>query len=204
MKLTQLLPSVVSSSTLLPLLAAAVVLTPRNVSTTCSTATAPPPTVFHTGTNVTYQGLHRNGIEVFLNIPYGQDTSGAYRFRPPRPALVPPAGTTVVVDSYGPACPQELEPASAEPPLAASAVSNVTEDCLNLNIARPCGITDGDALLPVMIWIFGGGYFTGESSEATMAPDGLILESVANGLPVLHVAMNYRLGGKSQVPIPSF
>lgn len=30
--------------------------------------------------------LYRNDIEVFLAIPYGEDTSGANRFRPPHPA----------------------------------------------------------------------------------------------------------------------
>ncbi|TVY83751.1 Secreted lipase [Lachnellula suecica] len=33
--------------------------------------------------NVTYNGLARNGIEVFLNIPFGLDTSGSNRVKPP-------------------------------------------------------------------------------------------------------------------------
>lgn len=181
-----LLPSVFSGQALLPLLAAATSIAPRNGTTTTT------PTVFHTSTNVTYQGLHRNGIEVFLNIPYGQDTSGAYRFQPPRPAVAPAAGTTVVANAYGPACPQQVGPAGL--PLSASPVVAVSEDCLNLNVARPCGITPGDQLLPVMVYIYGGGFFTGQNGETVISPDGLILEAVQNGLPILHVAMNYRLG----------
>jgi hypothetical protein len=35
--------------------------------------------------NVTYVGFERNGIEIFLNIKYGEDTSGINRFKPPQP-----------------------------------------------------------------------------------------------------------------------
>lgn len=38
-----------------------------------------------------------------------------------------------------------------------------------------------------------GGLWSGFNNEITTAPDGLILESVANGLPIIHVGLNYRL-----------
>lgn len=43
---------------------------------------------------VTYHGLERNGIEVFLGIRYAEDTSGANRFKPPK-RHVPAAGSSV-------------------------------------------------------------------------------------------------------------
>lgn len=141
---------------------------------------------------VTYTGIQRNGIEIFLNIPYGEDTSGANRFKPPVPH-VPSPGTEIVATAYGPACPQPL--GQALPPLFLANVTNVSEDCLNLNVARPKSASVGDKL-PVMVFIHGGGFWFGLNEEITVAPDGMILEAVENGLPVIHVAMNYRLGGK--------
>ncbi|KAH6657594.1 Alpha/Beta hydrolase protein [Truncatella angustata] len=58
------------------------------------------PTIHNTTQNLTYEGLERNGIEVFLDIPYGQDTSGA---------LVPSSGTAINAQTYGAACPHELK-----------------------------------------------------------------------------------------------
>ncbi|OTA57704.1 alpha/beta-hydrolase [Hypoxylon sp. EC38] len=158
----------------------------------CSSVIATPsyPLVVDTKKNVKYQGLNRNGIEVFLNIPYGQDTGGANRFKPPR-AAVPKPRSTIVAQSYGPACPQAL--GEGFPPLTLSNVTKISEDCLNLNVARPSNLSAG-AQLPVLVYIHGGGFWSGQNSELSTAPDGMILESVANGLPVIHVGMNYRLG----------
>lgn len=49
--------------------------------------------------------------------------------------------------------------------------------------------------------ISGGGLYYGNINEVTNEPDGLIAQSVANGLPVVYVAMNYRLNG--EFPISS-
>lgn len=139
---------------------------------------------------VTYEGLKRNGIEVFLGIPFGEDTSGANRFKPPRPHT-PARGSVVNAKSYGPACPQEVGDAS--PPFSYTAVTEVSEDCLNLIIGRPKGTTK-HSKLPVMVWIHGGSFWSGQNRELATAPDGMVLESIENGLPVIMVAINYRLG----------
>ncbi|KAI1410866.1 carboxylesterase family protein [Hypoxylon sp. FL1857] len=158
----------------------------------CGSAIATPshPLVVDAKKNVKYQGLSRNGVEVFLNIPYGQDTGGANRFKPPR-AAVPKPGSTIVAQSYGPACPQAL--GEGFPPLTLSNVTKISEVCLNLNVARPENLS-ADARLPVLVYIYGGGFWSGQNGELSTSPDGMILESVANGLPVIHVGMNYRLG----------
>ncbi|KAF7562671.1 hypothetical protein G7046_g1491 [Stylonectria norvegica] len=157
-----------------------------------SIATRTSPTVVDPRHDITYQGLHRNGIEVYLNIPYGQDTSGVNRFKPPKPYdLKPHAGTTVLADKYGPACPQPLGPWVA--PISLSNITNISEDCLNLNVARPKA-TSATSRLPVMIYIHGGSFWSGQNSEITITPDGMIQQSVQNVLPIIHVAMNYRFG----------
>lgn len=148
------------------------------------------PVAYDSKHNVTYHGLDRNGIEVFLNIKYGKDTSGNNRFKPPRPH-VPSPGTRVTARSYGPACPQKL--GQWVTPLSLTPVTEISEDCLNLNIARPKHVCPS-AKLPVLIYMHGGSFWAGQNQEITITPDGMILESVKNGLPVIHVAMNYRLG----------
>jgi len=101
---------------------------------------------------VTYKGHYRNGIEFYQNIKYGEDTGGAYRFKPPRP-YTPKPGSVIEATSPGPACPQQLGQWIL--PLAIENITAVSEDCLSLNIARPKGTKSG-AKLPVMIWIHGG------------------------------------------------
>lgn len=156
-----------------------------------SILTAATPTVLDKTVNVTYKGVYGNGVEHFLNIPYGQDTSGENRFKPPR-AYVPTAGSTVNAQHCGPACPQELGDGLG-PPITLSTISEVSEDCLNLNVVRPGGTEAGDKL-PVLIFIHGGSFWSGQNCEITTQPDGMILESISNGLPIIHVRMNYRLG----------
>ncbi|KAH9901809.1 acetylcholinesterase [Xylariomycetidae sp. FL2044] len=148
------------------------------------------PTAYDATRGVTYQGLERDGIEMFINIPFGQDTGGANRFRPPVP-FVPAANSTVVAQEEGPACPQALNALTG--PNALSNVTFISEDCLNLNVGRPRGTKEGDAL-PVMVFIYGGGFWVGFDNDLRQAPGGLVQQSVANGMPVIDVNFNYRLG----------
>ena len=117
-----------------------------------SNSIAVAPIVVDSKSDVTYHGVARNGIEIFLGIPYGLDTGGPNRFKPPSPH-VPRRGTTVNAQSYGSACPQPL--GASSPPLGLTNVTHISEDCLNLDVARPSG-TCGGAKLPVMVWIHGG------------------------------------------------
>lgn len=152
-------------------------------------ATAKP--VVHDGiADVTYVGVRRSGIEAFLNIPYGKDTGGANRFRPAQP-YEHNKGTTFKATIEGPACPQPR--GSYLFPLYLANVTDVSEDCLSLNIARPIGTKAKDGL-PVHVHIHGGSFVAGSSNEPTVQPSGLILQSVANGNPIMQVNINYRLG----------
>lgn len=155
------------------------------------------PQVVDSKHQITYTGIQRNGIDVFLNIPYGQDTGGNNRFKPPK-LHVPSPGTEIMATEYGPGCPQAL--GTFLLPLTLTNVTEVSENCLNLNIARPKGACAGNGL-PVMVFIHGGSFWGGSNEEITYAPDGMILESEKNGLPVIHVAMNYRLGCKRDISI---
>jgi carboxylesterase type B len=99
--------------------------------------------------DVTYHGIYESGVETFLGIPYGEDTGGENRFRQPRP-YVPSPGSTINAKSKGPACPQ---PYGAQfVPLYLSNITEISEDCLHLNVYRPEG-TPCDAKLPVMLYV---------------------------------------------------
>lgn len=150
-------------------------------------------TVFHASQDVTYTGVSFDGIETFYSIPYGQDTGGANRFKNPI-AYVPEAGTAFDATQPGPKCPQSQSTASGYIPLYLSNVTEVSEDCLHVNVYRAVG-TASDANLPVLLYIHGGSFIIGSKDELVIQPGGLILQSVDMGQPVVAVTINYRLGG---------
>lgn len=128
-------------------------------ATATATATATV-TGLNTNANIKYIGLERNGVEVFLGIPYGSDTGGQNRFKPPKRYM--PSADQLVVNATTPgyACPQQLGQWNAPLTLQNTTQGATSEDCLNLNIARPRPDTVDDLTpasgLPVMLWIHGG------------------------------------------------
>jgi para-nitrobenzyl esterase len=64
--------------------------------------------------------------------------------------------------------------------------SGPSEDCLYLNVWTPK--TKADAKLPVMVWIYGGGFQAGATSEPRQDGEHLAHKGV------VVVSMNYRLG----------
>jgi acetylcholinesterase len=67
----------------------------------------------------------------------------------------------------------------------------MSEDCLTLNIIRPAGLSAKSAL-PVLVWIYGGGFSEGAGSIYDGSP--VVSQSVNRGTPVIYVNFNYRLG----------
>ncbi|XP_065075921.1 juvenile hormone esterase-like isoform X2 [Ochlerotatus camptorhynchus] len=64
-----------------------------------------------------------------------------------------------------------------------------TEDCLYLNVYRPKGQNTSKAALPVMVYIHGGGYFSGSTSSGIVGP-----EYFMDTKRVILVTFQYRLG----------
>ncbi|KAL4976588.1 Alpha/Beta hydrolase protein [Aspergillus desertorum] len=66
------------------------------------------------------------------------------------------------------------------------------EDCLSLNVIRPR--SDGDEeLLPVLVWIFGGGWQQGATADPRYNMTYITRQAALNGKPILGVSINYRL-----------
>ena len=68
-----------------------------------------------------------------------------------------------------------------------NATAGLSEDCLNLNIWAP-DQTNGNPL-PVIVYIFGGGFEVGANTSATSNGSGLAKTGRA-----ICVSVNYRLG----------
>lgn len=124
-------------------------------------------------------GATADGVESFKAIPFAAPPVGPLRWRPPEP----PARWTGVKAAVTPppACPQQL-PASWGIP-----TPKWSEDCLYLNVWRPEGVKAG-ARLPVMVWIYGGGFAIGYSGSKIYDGSNLARRGV------IVVNMNYRLG----------
>ena len=127
------------------------------------------------------QGIADNNAAIFRGIPYAAPPVGDLRWRPPQA----PAKWSGVRDAtqFGPACPQSPN----SPVMMVGPVGASSEDCLTLNVWKPAS-AQGGATLPVMVWIHGGGFFTGSGSEQQF--DGA--PYVSRG--VIFVTINYRLG----------
>ncbi|HTP32877.1 MAG TPA: carboxylesterase family protein, partial [Candidatus Acidoferrales bacterium] len=142
---------------------------------------AQPPVVRVDGGEV--QGAVDDGVVSFKGIPFAAPPVGDLRWRPPQP-LVPWTGVRQAVE-FGADCMQgRFGPAPAP---GAPAVRMPSEDCLYVNVWRPASAASG-AKLPVMVWIYGGGFVGGSSSS----PNTSGVEFAKHG--VVLVAANYRLG----------
>jgi carboxylesterase type B len=70
----------------------------------------------------------------------------------------------------------------------------VGEDCLNLNIVRPSN-TYRAAKLPVLVWIYGGGFVQGSNRDPEFNTSYMVETSMQINKPIIVVSINYRLSG---------
>ncbi|VUZ45160.1 unnamed protein product, partial [Hymenolepis diminuta] len=129
-----------------------------------------------------------NSVDAYLGIPFAKPPVGDLRFAPPQP--VDPWTGTRDATKLCKACMQYIFGSFDNANKAAKIWVNNTEmdeDCLYLNVWTPA--TNSRSLKPVMIWIFGGGYFSGTPNLDVY--DGRFLVAMED---VVVVSMNYRLG----------
>ena len=125
-------------------------------------------------------GVTADGITAFKGIPFAAPPVGELRWKAPQPVKA----WTGVKDGakFGSACMQD-------PNLARvfNAPPDFSEDCLFLNVWTPA--KSASESLPVMVWIYGGGFVGGQTSVPAydgvhLAQKGVVLVSVAYRLGV--------------------
>lgn len=118
------------------------------------------------------QGTVNDGMSVYKGIPFAAPPVGDLRWKAPQP-VIPWEGVRDATE-FGPS------------PIQSMAFPGMTlsEDCLYLNVWTPAQSKKDK--LPVMVWIYGGGFMMGSSSlydGAPLAEMGVVL-----------VTINYRVG----------
>lgn len=118
------------------------------------------------------------GVHAFLGIPYAEPPVGDLRWKPPVPARK--WSGVRQATKFGARCMQGriYDDMNFRDP-------GGSEDCLFLNIWVPANHA---VKLPVMVWIYGGGFAAGSTSEPRQDGTNLARQGV------VVVSMNYRLG----------
>ncbi len=124
----------------------------------------------------TLNGATEDDVQVFRDIPFAAAPVGDLRWRAPQPG--PSWAGARDATAFGPICPQTTGQYTKD--------LKQSEDCLSLNVWSPN--TTAAAKLPVMVWIYGGGFMNGGASiqfydGTDLAKRGAVI-----------VSFNYRLG----------
>lgn len=126
------------------------------------------------------EGITTSGspVRVFRGIPFAAPPVGELRWQAPRP--VSPWQGVRKATGFGARCMQA--------PVFSDMIfrDQASEDCLYLNVWTPA--TSDTARLPVMVWIYGGGFQAGSASEPRQDGERLARKGV------VVVSFNYRLG----------
>uniref|UniRef100_A0A8C8S938 Carboxylic ester hydrolase n=1 Tax=Pelusios castaneus TaxID=367368 RepID=A0A8C8S938_9SAUR len=131
-------------------------------------------------------------VMAFLGIPYAKPPVRSLRFKKP----VPHKSWRRIREatSYGNSCPQQVFSGYPDSAMWRPA-THLSEDCLFLNIWVPQ--PQSSTLVPILVWIHGGGFFLGTASLDIY--DGRLLAATEN---VIVASMNYRLGALGFLSLP--
>ncbi|NUU07172.1 carboxylesterase family protein [Leifsonia sp. C5G2] len=130
------------------------------------------------------RGRDDGRLAAWRGIRYAEPPTGPRRWRAP----VPAAAWAGIADAAGfaPAAPQRPNPSV---PLAGGDDARMDEDCLFLNVVRPSAPPRPGTLRPVMVWLHGGAYAVGATSQLVYRGDALAVQG-----DVVVVTVGYRLG----------
>jgi len=117
-------------------------------------------------------------VRIFKGIPFAAPPVGPLRWKPPQPAEK--WHGTRQATTFGNHC---MQPVLWDDMIFRD--PGGSEDCLTLNVWTPA--KDKNAKLPVMVWIYGGGFTAGTTSEARQDGEKLAHKGV------IVVSMNYRM-----------
>ncbi|MEA3002725.1 MAG: para-nitrobenzyl esterase [Sphingomonadales bacterium] len=120
------------------------------------------------------------GVRAYLGIPFAAPPTGDLRWAPPRPLSWK---GVLNADRTGPECIQVLRPHNINHYFGEEATS---EDCLTMNIWAPAAAAG--ARLPVVVFIYGGGFTIGSSGMPNYGGAAIARRGA------VFVNFNYRLG----------
>ena len=118
------------------------------------------------------EGIAENGLTIYRGIPFAAPPVGELRWRAPQPAAKWDGIRKAVK--------------FAPDPYQGDGKGNVSEDCLYLNVWTPA--KSSDHRVPVLVWIYGGGFSFGSTSTPTHDGEHLARKGV------VLVSINYRVG----------
>jgi len=119
------------------------------------------------------QGTIEHGLTIFRGIPFAAPPLGSLRWKAPQPAQKWDGIKQTI--HFAPAPMQAGNPAGGK-----------SEDCLYLNVWTPAKSAQDN--LPVLVWIYGGGFSSGSTAEPWY--DGMKLAQKG----VVFVSIAYRVG----------
>ena len=135
------------------------------------------------------EGIADGDLTVYKGIPFAAPPAGDLRWRAPQP--VQKWEGVRKADHYAPAC---------VPSMGGPAPSGISEDCLYLNVWTPA--KSPSERVPVLVWIYGGGFNMGATSYpvhdgAKLARHGVVLVSIGYRVGILGFFAHPELSAES-------
>jgi len=126
--------------------------------------------------------LLASGVKAYFGIPFAAPPIRQYRWKEPQP--VRPWAGVYTANKMAAECVQGLRNNNIDHYFTDE---DSAEDCLYLNIWEPGSARPGQKL-PVIVWIYGGGFTQGSASMPIYGGQNLVKKGV------IYVAVNYRVG----------
>ena len=145
------------------------------------------------GTTIQYRGLK------YASIP------GRWNESTPVDSLVPDRNGVFNATNFGPSCPHKRGAQAWDLTLVGNVNMDVEEgqgetekmdelECLHVNVTTPQRREEEEKLLPVFVWVHGGGLSMGSNSWPQYDLRRFVERSVESGKPIIGVSINYRVG----------
>ena len=133
------------------------------------------------------QGTTEDGLTVYRGVPFAAPPVGDLRWKAPQPAAKWEG--VRAADTFAPGAMQGIQPPSGK-----------SEDCLYLNVWSPA--KSPKEKVPVLVWIYGGGFAVGYTSDPMysgekLAKKGVVLVSIAYRVGVLGFLAHPELSAES-------
>lgn len=128
------------------------------------------------------QGYEADGLTIYKGIPFAAPPVGDLRWKAPQPVA---AWDTILDATHYAAGPIQGEPSP-----------DYSEDCLYLNVWTPAH--QADEKLPVLVWIYGGGFAFGNTADPNYD-----CEALARKSGIVMASINYRVGQLGFLTLPA-